>query len=459
MATALAEQQPTVPEEEMVNSFYRALDAGNLTFERVLEWQAAYIRYYHHPIPSRNIPSSSTRVTSSVGNSPALPTLGTGYVQPPLPGVGGPAGILSPGFRRTPARYYDLPHYSIAEGLVEGSSVHLDLRPGCTLVLTLILAWLQFPLFKRRGWLLFGTDRMRRELSLRNDRLLSYIKELQRAGLLQAQAACFGGLEPSEMQSLKLDCARLDPDQGGNFWQPRCIQSRATVYRLGKDVRIPVSTLEFNPWEGRGKGREGRAEVGRVVGKDLEATRKDVMAIGKSFPRPQLIPDSVVVVVDNAPENFEKKRADKLESQIEELNPSENEVFGLWSEAEFEGYPEKGASRQKAYDLAVTVGLEESKEAIDQASEMWGRGEVKKSPIGLAIAIAQKGFSAAGLNEAATRLQAQRRTSQKEEEIGSNNRGNYRGNVGGSGNRASGKVKNKFSALQGGRTREQHAEY
>lgn len=182
--------------------------------------------------------------------------------------------------------YMHSPYYTVADRIVRQAALgRADLsestRLDCIRALTLIIAWLNFPLFRQVAngrWMTLGVDRMREELKMRADRLrinarnekaqaesvfylLQSLGILQRVGVVPDALAGGGGetggsivppgsIAQSEFDALKSRARLLTRDQGGDYITWRCFQPGKTLfYRLKESISLESDNLPpFNPF-------------------------------------------------------------------------------------------------------------------------------------------------------------------------------------------------------------------
>jgi hypothetical protein len=150
-----------------------------------------------------------------------------------------------PGSTGYPYRYS--PYFKVAERLIQSQMTDVippDMLADCKLVLALIIAWCNYPLFKSEGssrqgeWMTLSRVKMARELGKQDARIGECLGELARVGLIQYGLAGeeFSVISCEEFDWLAYDCKylpRLPGSVAAFWWGGRSCQKKRTLfYRL-----------------------------------------------------------------------------------------------------------------------------------------------------------------------------------------------------------------------------------
>jgi hypothetical protein len=146
----------------------------------------------------------------------------------------------------------------------------------CKLVLTLIIAWYNYLLFKsegssrKGGWMTLSRVKMARELGKQDQRIGECLSELARVGLINYGLGGeeFGVISSEEFDWLAYDCKylpRLQTSMAAGWWGTRSYQKKRTLfYRL---LVLPEEVLPvFEPFgNGNSAGSTNGQEQHRVL--------------------------------------------------------------------------------------------------------------------------------------------------------------------------------------------------
>lgn len=129
---------------------------------------------------------------------------------------------------------------------------------GCKQVLSLILAWCQFPLFanmsnRKGGWMILATGHCTRQLRMRVSSFRQYVVELEAAGLLRTEPAGGKMLGREAFEQLRYDCSKTETlfgKQACTYWSGRSVQPKTTVYSFDERVWVDSTLPIFNPFTG-----------------------------------------------------------------------------------------------------------------------------------------------------------------------------------------------------------------
>lgn len=323
-------------------------------------------------------------------------------------------------FKEETGPYY--PYFKEACRLLEENPVKVDLSMlyDCQRVLALIIALLNFKLFKSMGggrtgqWVTIGMDRMRNELGMRSDRLRaddqkkarSCFSELQRVGVIQhckvepvsgVIPPKFGSISQVEFEQLKYDSSQLTVESGSDFWTKRCFQPRATFFRLGESVQLNYDLPEFKPFE---SGFNNQSHTSNISQTELNHTKRDMNhSSGEKSDQSQTSVGQT---------NYDSRLRLKEESLKEEesrdsfsirtnLTPVQADAYDLLTgfTAGFPGYEGGKIWSEVAYNLVLSDlsgNIEEIKLQIDFLKEEWRQGVRRQNMAGLLVQRIKKRF-------------------------------------------------------------------
>jgi hypothetical protein len=327
--------------------------------------------------------------------SESLPTLPAAYTvyQPPLQGLATPGAATehhhkhSRASRRTNFNYQQSEYWAAAGRLIEEQAarpVAVELRYGCQMVLSLILAWMHYPLFNGTGgrggeWMTLGCDRMCKELRITGRNVLSCMYELERCGLVLP-----GRLETGIISRLEFDTLKADiPMLASSFWQARCVQQKSTFYRLKPGVARP-SLPVFNPF----LSQTGPERAEKDVGRAWEGPEKDLQSSFELEEPPEraseVLPTSFSGLHDS-----EYEHDMKIEKVLEkEMGPDQLEKY-TFLRSIHEMFPGSRCGEmldQAAVRLSSQYEMPTIKAAFKKVSRDWSRnGHLIENPVALFI--------------------------------------------------------------------------
>ncbi|MEI6044757.1 MAG: hypothetical protein WCS37_10410 [Chloroflexota bacterium] len=335
-------------------------------------------------------------------------------------------------------KYLDSPYYLTAKSLIaDHAEIQIDpaLLVGSTLVLSLILAWCNFPLFRegngREGrWMTLGFDKCCRELKMRSANVKACLTELQRAGLVLPGRVATGIISQEDWLRLRNDVAELGQHLGGGskgFWHSRNMQQSTNIYLLKV---FPTEILpEFNPFrqaDGAGKHHVGTSQAPEtpcthVVGGETGEgeTRKHHVPTSETphgvdmvFPGEEPVPTCMYEhmnecmtggtveeeketiksneIPTSATKTVNAATQAQIDKAIKDMNPIQRAKYiFLHEEAQFNGFQtddgkvtlDQIVCNGFAYDNKLT--LEQVQGIYDQVREQWSTGQIKKTPLGL----------------------------------------------------------------------------
>lgn len=330
------------------------------------------------------------------------------FYQPPMPGLAGPVKVEaqadqgkhhkhSRAARRTGFNYRQSEYWIAAGSLIEEQAarpVAVELRFGCQLVLSLILAWMNFPLFNsgaRQGdWMTLGCDRMCKELRVTSRNVLSYMYELERAGLVLPGRVGTGLISRLEFDTLKADIPQLAdhlaPDLAGkdvacDYWQARCVQQKSTFYRLKPGISRP-SLPSFNPFQPEARAERTEKDLGRT----WDGPEKDVQG---SF-----LNDSTSFPGLHDSDHEHDYESEEIKKGLErEMTPDQQErlAFLLAIEKNFKGCRCGPLDQAVAAGLAVQYEMPVLMAALKKVGRDWARNShIIDSPVALFISELRK---------------------------------------------------------------------
>jgi hypothetical protein len=217
----------------------------------------------------RNTPTSPASLTSTSSYQP--PTTSQAYRNIPSSTIiqaNNPARErnMAAVVKKTSATGYPYrysPYFKAAEKLIQtqgAGAIPADMLADCKLVLTLIMAWCNYSLFKSEGssrkgeWMTLSRVKIARELGKQDARIGECLSELARVGLINYGLAGeeFGVVSSEEFDWLAYDCKylpRLQGSMAASWWGARsCQKKRTFFYRLlvRPEEVLPV----FEPFNG-----------------------------------------------------------------------------------------------------------------------------------------------------------------------------------------------------------------
>jgi hypothetical protein len=307
---------------------------------------------------------------------------------------------------------------------------------GCKHVLSLIIAWCHFPLFKEVGnrqgrWMILGTAHCARELRMRVANFKDCIEQLEIAGLIITGQAGSDIIERQTFEQLRYDCSNVSKifgEDASKYWSRQSVQTKTLVYRVAKEIELDTVLPLFNPFISgiyittellnTSERPEGSLLTKAISGKDLvpngqhwESLLGNFESISGSFPSVPCY-DKLIHDVDNGVSNeflreyptkndSPDNRLPMVDPQHSLLSSSTSNLLGkltqeqrtkfdfLNHQACFEGYRRKDGratlDTPEAFKFACRENLtiEQLQLRYSQVSEMWSNGQCNRNPIGL----------------------------------------------------------------------------